>query len=345
VADRTACADGRFVPPGGQWGDAARKLGTFGALIVTGERGSGRRTAALRLLTGESTPGPLYDLTPTWKRPRLHVLQPLAAPGRCYLLDMSEPTAEPAPEDFGGRLVNWARENDICLVVIAADETGGSRWVGSAGSAVVRLRSPDAGRRTPDAHELAAREVRASGAGEMRASILDAPVFGSIWESVPKAEDARRLARLIIEGTDRSPEEIAGEYQGWRKWIDETLPKKKFGTRALMWAAAFCDGGQRRSVLRMSEDLRRLLHEDRGPAAILNGNPSSQRLTDAEIKPNGETVWLSPTRHALLKRSVPTSGTNSRTRNYGTSSRNGSSRNSEDSPRTTPSASPAACST
>lgn len=291
-ADLAACAEGRFVPPGGQWQDAARKLGAFGALIVTGERGSGRHTAALHLLDGVSADGPIYELAPTWKRPGINVL-PAPPTARC-LLDMSEPATEPAPADFGKKLLDWARENGICLVVVAADETGARRWAGSAGSAEVRLRSPDA-------RELATRELHASGAGELRTAILDNPAFGSIWKSAPKAEDARRLARLIIEGTSRSPEEIVGEYQGWREWIDGTLPTKKFGARALMWAAAFCDGGQRKSVLQMSEDLRRRLREDRGPAAILSDTPSSQRLTDAEIERNGDTVRLSPARHGLAE--------------------------------------------
>ena len=291
-ADLAACAEDRFVPPGGQWQGAAGKLEAFGALIVTGERGSGRRTAALRLLDGVSADGPIYELAPTWKRPGINIL-PTPPSARC-LLDMSEPATEPAPLEFGKKLLGWARESDICLVVIAADETGARRWAESAGSAEVRLRSPDA-------RELAAGELRASGAGELQIAILDSPAFESIWKSAPKAEDARQLARLIFEGTDRSPEQIADEYQGWRKWIDETLPAKKFGTRALMWAAAFCDGGQRKSVLQMSEDLRRKLHEDRGPAAILSDTPSSQRMTDAEIKRNGDTVRLSPTRHGLAE--------------------------------------------
>ena len=291
-ADLAACAEGRFVPPGGQWHDAARKLGSFGALIVTGGRGSGRRTAALRLLDGVSADGPIYEFVPTWKRPGINILP--APPSTRCLLDMSEPTTELAPAEFGKKLLDWARDKGIRLVVIAADETGASHWAGSAESAWVRLRSPDA-------RQLAASELRASVAGRTRAAILDDPAFGSIWESAPKAEDARRLARLVIEGASRRAEEIADEYQGWREWIDKTVPEKEFGTRALMWAAAFCDGGQRRSVLRMSEDLRRQLHEDRGPAAILTDDPSSRRLTDAEIDPNGDTVRLSPTRHGLAE--------------------------------------------
>ncbi|GEM_PF-59157 len=73
-ADLAACAEGRFVPPGGQWHDATGKLVASGALIVTGERGSGRRTAALRLLNGVSADGPIYELAPTWKRPGVNVL-------------------------------------------------------------------------------------------------------------------------------------------------------------------------------------------------------------------------------------------------------------------------------
>src|SRR5262249_37565069 len=156
-----------------QWQDAAGKLEAFSALIVTGERGSGRRTAALRLLAGVSAVGPIYELTPTWKRPGVNVLPPPPS-GRC-LLDMSEPATEPAPADFGKKLLEWARDKHICLVVIAADETGASRWAGSAESAVVRLWSPDA-------RELAARELRASGAGELQTVILDNAAFGNIWK-------------------------------------------------------------------------------------------------------------------------------------------------------------------
>jgi hypothetical protein len=132
--------------------------------------------------------------------------------------------------------------------------------------------------------------------------MLEDPAFRRIWESAPKAEDARRLARLIIEANNRSPEEILCEYEGWREWIDDVLPTKNVGARALMWSAAFCDGGQRKSVLRMSEDLRQRLYDDRGPAAIWRDDTSTQRLHDAEIERRIDgTVWLSPGRNGLAE--------------------------------------------
>lgn len=291
-ADLAPCADGRFVLPGGEWPGAVGKLEHFGALIVTGERGTGRRTAALRLLNGISAEGPIYELVPTWKRPSTSILPP--PPGARCLLDISEPTERPPSADFGKKLLDWAREKGLVLVVIATDETGADRWTDSAENAAIRLRSPVA-------RELAARELGLTAAGEARAAILDDPSFTNIWRSAPKAADTRRLVELIVGEPFRSPEQITDEYQGWRQWIEKTLSEKKIGPRTLMWAAAFCDDGQRGSVLRMSEDLRRRLKEDRSPAAVLSDDPASRRLGDAAIKPNGDRVQLDPARHGIAK--------------------------------------------
>jgi hypothetical protein len=43
------------------------------------------------------------------------------------------------------------------------------------------------------------------------------------------------------------------------------------------------------------------LGDDRGPAAILSDTPSSQRLAVAEIDRDGDTVWLSRSRHGLAE--------------------------------------------
>jgi hypothetical protein len=288
--DLAPCAPDRFVPPGGQWAAAFSKLEAFKAVIIRGERGSGRRTAALRLLTDIRSTGPLYELTPTWKRPWIKMLPP-ASPGARYLLDMSEPTTESARADFARDLRTWAREGHAYLVVITTDEEGSQRWAGTAGDAVVHLRSPYA-------RALAESELRAAGAGD-RITVLSDPALTGILDSTPKAEDVCRLARLVIEGTGREPQEIADQYRNWRDWIDKELPLKTLGSRALMWSIAFCDGGQRKSVLQMSEDLRRMLKEDRTPADILSDTPASQRLHDAEIERDGDKAWLSPAQHGL----------------------------------------------
>jgi len=286
--DLAACAEGRFVPPGGPWEGAVGKLG----LILTGLRGTGRRTAALRLLNGISVGGPIYELVPTWEQPSTGILPPLRG-ARC-LLDLSEPTEKPPSADFGKKLLDWAKQNNLVLVAIAADETGADRWAGSAGNTAVPLQSPNA-------RQLAASELGLTEAGKQRAAILDDPAFTDIWQSAPKAADVRRLVELITEKPFRSPEQIANEYRGWRKWIAGKLSEKKIGPRTLMWAAAFCDGGQRGSVLRMSEDLRRRLKEDRGPAAVLSDDPASRRLTDAELDPESDRALFDSSLHGIAE--------------------------------------------
>ncbi len=72
------------------------------------------------------------------------------------------------------------------------------------------------------------------------------------------AADACRLAQLIAASPGGDPEDIAREYGNWRTWIDEEL-HEDIGVRALMWSAAFCDGGKRKTVLRMAEAFRSAL--------------------------------------------------------------------------------------
>lgn len=289
-ADLAACADDRFVQPGGQWPGAEGKLDHFGALIVTGERGTGRRTAALRLLSKINADGPIYELVPTWSRPNIRILPPPPG-GRC-LLDMSEPTEKPPSDEFGKRLVEWAQGEGICLVVITTDEAAASNWVAEAEDAAIQVRSPNA-------RDLAIRELRLTTAGEQRISILSDPAFDGIWQSHPRVVDTLRLVSLIGQEPFRSAKQIADEYQGWRTWIDETLSETRLGSRTLLWAAAFCEGGQRGSVLRMSEDLRRRLREDRGPAAILGDAPASTRLKQAKLNPETSRAEFDSSLHGI----------------------------------------------
>jgi hypothetical protein len=246
----------------------------------------------LRLLTAANLAGHVQEITPTWKRPRTDILPP-TGPGMSYLIDLSEQPESPPTADLGAKFLAWAQEKSVHIVVTTTDEPWVKPWAASAGDAVIQLSSPNA-------RALAESEIRSANAPE-RVSILGDRAFDDIWASAPKAEDACRLARLIISRPEEEPKDIANEYSNWRTWIDQELSTKDLPQRTLIWSAAFCDGGSRKSILRMSEDLRRLLGEQRGPAEILKDAPASQRLKDAwiEASTSGEGMALLPARHGL----------------------------------------------
>jgi len=64
VSDLAACAVGRFATPTGEWKEAQAKLRDHHIVVVRGVPGSGRRTAALKILSSVSTM--VHDLRPAW---------------------------------------------------------------------------------------------------------------------------------------------------------------------------------------------------------------------------------------------------------------------------------------
>src|SRR6185369_332269 len=67
LRDLAACADDRFVVPGGQWERARSKLTEDRFVILVGAAGTGRRTAALLLLQERCSE--VHEFTPDWTRP------------------------------------------------------------------------------------------------------------------------------------------------------------------------------------------------------------------------------------------------------------------------------------
>ncbi|WP_067823533.1 hypothetical protein [Actinomadura kijaniata] len=289
VGDFSSCAQERFVPPSGDWERTLDLLKQERLLVLVGERGSGRRTAALRRLRQACGIDPIHELEPVWSRPRAKLLPPVR-PGYGYLLDLSDPTEQRPVDQFGGQLLQWAKDQQIFLVVITTQEVWNGRWTHGANDVAVRIGSPDALR-------LTERELSINGHPDL-VPLLQDPAFAPIWKSNPRAEDARRLARIITAASAADPGRIVAEYEDWRNWINDQLPAT-LGPRALLWASAFCDGGQRKSVMRMSEDLRRKLGERRTPADILGDSPASKRLKEAKIETEGDRVRLAPEQHGL----------------------------------------------
>jgi hypothetical protein len=288
-SDRMACAEGRFVQPTGEWPSAAAKLRDHRVVVLSGIPGGGRRTAALKLLLSVTLP--VHELSPSWGRPRTKIL-PLVQSGHGYLLDMTEPTEQSPESAFGKNLLDWAQEQSIYLAVITTSSVWSGEWTSGARKAVVRLGSPAA-------RDLVRSELLAMNASCPEA-LLDAPGFGGIWESQPRAADACRLAQLIAASQGRDAEDIAREYGNWRTWIDDAL-HEDLGVRALMWSAAFCDGGKRKTILRMAEEFRSTVGHGRSHEEILADRPSSKRLADAHIEIAGDAVQLDKAKHGLAQ--------------------------------------------
>jgi hypothetical protein len=289
VSDFAACVHRRFVQPTGEWPFASAKLREHRVVVLRGVPGCGRRTAALKLLLDVTSS--VYELSRDWRRPRRKIL-PLVRQGHGYLLDMTEPP-ERSPEDaFGKNLLDWAQEQGVYLAVITTNSAWSGEWTTGSLGTVVTLEPPGA-------RELVRNELLAMNANYPEA-LLDAPAFARIWRSQPMARDACRLAQLIAASPDRDPEDIASEYGNWRSWIDEEL-HEDLGVRALMWSAAFCDGGKRNTVLRMAEAFRAALGHGRSNEEILADRPSSKRLADAHIEIVADAVHLSRAKQGLAQ--------------------------------------------
>jgi hypothetical protein len=283
-----ACSDERFSEPTGEWSLAARKLRDYQVVILCAPRGSGRLTAALRLLR-EVAGDDVHLLDAAWEKPRKDLFRALS-PGHGYVLDMTEPTLEEPEDHFGAHLIDLAHESAAYLAVITTGETWSGPWAAGAKVAEARIGSPDA-------KDLVSRVVIAGTRGH-RLAVLDEPDLNEIWNSRPNAADAHRLSVLITRMPELTSRRIVEEYTGWRDWIDKNLPAD-LDPRVLMWSAAFCDGGSRKSVLKMAEAFRVLLNAGRTNEQVLLDPPASTRLKEAKITPTGDVVELEPSRHGL----------------------------------------------
>ncbi|MEV1246925.1 hypothetical protein ACIBO2_09465 [Nonomuraea sp. NPDC050022] len=283
------CGDDRFVAPDSEeWDRFGPLLREHHVVVLLGDAGTGRHTAALRQLLDRSPREKLHELEPTWSRPQRRLLPPAEA-GHGYVLDLSNATEEPA-EDFGKGLLSWPRESAAFIVVLVTGRVWAGPWTQHLKHLLVPLPSPDA-------HDLVEQQLVAFGLKD-RAHLLDEEPLAKIFGSSPRAEDAARLAEIIGKSTSLKAEDIADEYSGWESWLEKKFPRP-LGTRTLLWSAALCDGGRTLSILQMSEALRVKLGDNRGPAAVLADTIASKRLEEAHIIRRGDRAYLAPNHHGL----------------------------------------------
>jgi hypothetical protein len=128
---------------------------------------------------------------------------------------------------------------------------------------------------------------------------LDDEAFSAIWKSSPRASEVFRLVGIFHNASPNTTnKDIAEEFLGWQNWFTEKCPSD-LGSRALVWSAAMCDGGQRAAVLTMSEKLRTRLGQHRTPVDVFSDDFASQRLAKALIVERDGRAYLDPQSHGL----------------------------------------------
>jgi len=282
--DLRPCAEGRFTPPTGEWDSAARALDEHHLVVLRGQAGSGRRTAALRLLSDVHSLERLHYLIPDWQQPKITQIIDLK-PGHGYVLDMTDPAEIPPKPDFGERLLAQVQASQSDLVIITTPQAWSASW--TAGTDTVTI---DVG--SPSAIDLVASELIARSARHLL-SVLTNGELKSIWATNPTAKNSVRLASIIIRLGDSDPRNIIGEYTQWQDWIDAHLPTE-IDPRLLMWSCSFCNGGTRKSILLMADKLRELLKQGRTPEQALLDPPSFKRLENAQLTVKDGKVCLPP---------------------------------------------------
>ncbi|MFJ3577531.1 NACHT domain-containing protein [Streptomyces rubiginosohelvolus] len=303
-AEWKASGEGRFVPPrnADHWAEASKYLEEHGIVVLCAPPGTGRRTAAVRLLRDATDgPLPLFDLEPEWSGPTVRPLPRQAGQG--YVLDLSDLADEPAGR-LGADLAQLGeelRDKGSFLVVLATPADWHGNWTEPTLRFTVRLESPDA-------KALVAAELRAHHRGE-RVVWLEGAEFQEVWLANPHARAARRLADLLVQASDRGQvQTLIDQFGDWHTEVEALLAGDRtkgnrspvLAVRAMVWAGALLHGGQRSSVIKASDLLLTRLGVPRDPAGVLADATTSSRLTAAKISRDGDRA-----RHDVSKQGLP----------------------------------------
>jgi hypothetical protein len=305
-ADLVAAGGQRFVVPSEteRWKAAQVALRHNGLVVLLGPVGSGRRTAALRLLKLTLPPGSsLSYLEPNWSEPKTRYLPQQS--GRGAVLDMSFPAPGSPDESFGRHLVEYGRtcrSHGQFTVILTTAEVWTDKLAEQTQALTFRFAPPDAG-------ALIAQDLRLHGLLDREKWLsTEESLLPDILESQPSPSEALRLSQIIRDAdTLESLKEPLQEFTGWRTHIEDILLYPPVGndfpnvltTRTVLWSAALLDGAPARSVIVCSDLLLRLLKVPREPADIASDATRPKKLQAAHVSLRGNHVVLDDRRHGL----------------------------------------------
>ncbi|MFD6127083.1 hypothetical protein ACFWHE_36405, partial [Streptomyces hydrogenans] len=175
-------------------------------LVLSGERGTGRRTAALHVLLKAGVDRErLRWLVLDWDQPRTEQIP--HTPGHGFVLDLTEYSR--LDDDFYTGLGDYqkAAHDDGAFLVILTDE---GTW-----NPQTLTTAPIAHLRRPPAQQVAESHLRHRAPD--RLDWLASPPFDTLLTDASQASDAARLAGLIAEADEAGRDAVKQQFTDWRK--------------------------------------------------------------------------------------------------------------------------------
>ncbi|SHN34415.1 hypothetical protein [Actinacidiphila paucisporea] len=269
-----------FVDPRGPQGSGqvaqavsmlGRPYGKGHVLVLCGEAGTGRRTAALHALRKAGVPRKQIDwLILDWEEPRTEQIP--HAQGRACILDLTGYRA--LQEDFYTGLAHYQKQahaSDAFLVILADPNS----WNPNALATV-----PTVHLARPSAAQVAEAHLRYLAAD--RVDWLTRDPLNDLLAPEAPASDGARLARLVAEAEDDGRFEVGKQFTDWQKhletWFEEHAAPADLQERALLIAAALLDGAPAAVVLGAADQLFTQVGGELPRGGALSGRDLDKRL-------------------------------------------------------------------
>ncbi|MFG2351510.1 hypothetical protein [Streptomyces phaeochromogenes] len=268
--------------------------GLRSVLVILGEKGTGRRAAALRVLHRAGVPRQqIRWLLPDWERPRTEQLP--YTQGHGFVLDLTDFPS--LPEGFYTGLADYQKAAEAAEAVLIILATPGA-WDPGARATVpsVQLARPPA-RKIAEAH---LRYLKADRVDWLISASLD----GLLAEEAQPA-DAARLARLVAGAEADGQDTLAQEFKEWegylRGWFEDHSSADDLRERALLVAAALLEGGPAHMVMEAADHLFTKVQGVLPPGGPLAGRDLYARLKTIGASPVGEGISLEDQRHGCAE--------------------------------------------
>ncbi|MFJ8755323.1 hypothetical protein ACIREO_39355 [Streptomyces sp. NPDC102441] len=270
-----------------------RPHGRVHALVLVGEAGTGRRTAALKVLRGAGVPRErIRWLVLDWDQPRTEQIP--HATGHGYVLDLASSPA--LPEDFYTGLADYqkkAEEYGTFLIILAAP----GAWDPGAFATV-----PSARLVRPPAREIAEAHLRHLVPG--RLDWLTTAPLDEVLSKTAQPSEAARLARLVVRATKDDRKAISDEFSDWKQhlqdWFARLSTSDDLHERALLIAAALLEDVPASVVLNAADQLFAEVGGALPTGKALAGRDLDKRLEAIDASIVGEeNISLNAERHGL----------------------------------------------